>query len=228
MKIAIAIPARYNSTRLPGKSLIKLGDKTVIEHCYDCTVKSGYDTFVLTDNQEIASVIGPAAHIVPGELNNGTERVAAAEELGLFKGYTHVINVQGDQPLVDVNWIHDTVSMLREGHQVTHLYTDLQEDDIEDTSVVKLIQSQNKLMWMSRNFKYGYRGVFVYGFTRLFLQTHNKLTMPLEEQVERVEQLRWLKHGYKVAVKYVTMPDGFVDINLQKDVDKWHTIHQIE
>ena len=52
--------------------------------------------------------------------------------------------------------------------------------------------------------------------------------MPLEEQVERVEQLRWLKHGYKVAVKYVTMPDGFVDINLQKDVDKWHTIHQIE
>lgn len=226
MKVAIAIPSRYNSTRLPGKPLINLGDKSLIEHCYTCVKNTGLDTFVLTDNQNIANLIGNDAHIIPGELNNGTERVALAESMGLFSGYTHVINVQGDQPYVDPSWIHDTVSLLERGYDVTHLYTDLLPGDTEDPSVVKMIHDNKTVTWMSRDFKYGYRGVFVYGFSRRFLSSHNKLDIPLEEKVEKVEQLRWIKHGYKIGIKKVSVPTGFVDINLPKDVDTWYATNQ--
>jgi 3-deoxy-manno-octulosonate cytidylyltransferase (CMP-KDO synthetase) len=221
MKVAIAIPARYNSTRLPGKPLIKLGSKPLIRHCYDCVKEAGFDTFVLTDDIRIASVIGEDSRIVKGELMNGTERLAVAEKNNLFEGYTHVINVQGDQPFVDISWIYDTIELLKKGWEVAHLYTDLLKGDTTDSSVVKMIHDGNKVTWMSRDFKYGSRVVSIYGFSRNFLSQYDNLIIPEEEYIEKVEQLRWLKNGFDIAIKKVSVPEGFVDINLEKDVERW-------
>jgi len=216
----IAIPARLESSRLKHKLLIELDGVPVIKRCYDNVKKCGLKTFVLTDSQQIADIIGKDAHIVDGDFRNGTERIAAAEHMGMFDSYTDVINVQGDQPLVDPNWITTTINLLKTS-QIAHLYTNLKDEDKTDPSVVKLIRSGDNLLWMTRNATYGERGVSIYGYSRFFLQMHRSLEVPEEEIQENVEQLRWLKAGVKVRVDWVNVPDNFVDINTQKDVDKW-------
>jgi 3-deoxy-manno-octulosonate cytidylyltransferase (CMP-KDO synthetase) len=223
MKFVIAIPARYGSQRMPGKPLLKLGDKCLIQRCYESAKKTELDVMVLTDDKRIASVIGQDAHIISGNYRNGTERIAAATEQGLFDDYQYIINVQGDQPYIDPKWIEDIVNLFNNDQNcnIVHVYSDLQGDEIADESVPKMVHFNDTLNWISRKFNYGSRFIGIYGFTKTFLLQHNKLPVKEGEAAENCEQLRWIENGYQVKVMKVNIPKNFVDINTPKDVEKW-------
>jgi len=225
IRAVVAIPARYASTRLPGKALIDLGGKPLVKHCYDCVKSYGYDVVVLTDDKRIASVIGPDAHIVDGDIDSGTIRIVEANHQGLFDDYTHVINVQGDQPFIDKSWIEDTIEMLDQGADATQLCTDLMPGDIDDPSCTKIVHNGKTVQWISRNFRYGYRAVNIYGFTKKFLQMVRDYQMSPEEASEKVEQLRYIVNGWDYTIKHVDVPYNFVDINLPKDVERWRELN---
>lgn len=225
MRAAIAIPARFDSTRLPGKPLLDLGGKTLIRRCYECVKSAGLDTYVLTDDQRIVDEIGSDAHMITGPYNNGSERIAAAAEQGLFDNYNTVVNVQGDQPYVDPTWIDKVLTAIKKdslnSNSIAHMYSDLAEGEENDPSVVKMTIVNGEMQWASRSFTYGKRFVGVYGYSVNFLKWHNKLPVLDGENCENIEQLRWIEHGYKVRVLKTEIPDNFVDINTQNDVDKW-------
>jgi 3-deoxy-manno-octulosonate cytidylyltransferase (CMP-KDO synthetase) len=97
----VIIPARYASTRLPGKPLEKIGRKTIIEHCVDRVLEAGLKPYVATDDQRIADVV-PDYAVMTGEQPTGTDRVAEAAEIIDPEGkHEFVVNVQGDQPFLD-------------------------------------------------------------------------------------------------------------------------------
>lgn len=229
-RVAVAIPARMTSSRLPGKPIRPLGGIPLIKRCYDSVIEAGYDTFVLTDSQEIADIIRPGRCFVDTiEYRNGTERIAGWAEKGAFNDYDVVINCQGDQPWVDAEWIHKvaraTAKNHLDPHTIVHLYGELDEDEEDDPSVVKMIVSDSvpqQMMWASRSFTYGRRFVGIYGFKKAFLLRHNSLPVKEGELNENIEQLRWIENGYKVKAIPVKVPKGFVDINTQNDVEKWY------
>jgi 3-deoxy-manno-octulosonate cytidylyltransferase (CMP-KDO synthetase) len=96
----IIIPARYASTRLPGKPLEKIGKKTIIEHCVDRVLEAGLKPYVATDDQRIADVV-PDYAVMTGEQPTGTDRVAEAAEIIDPEGkHEFVINYQGDMPFL--------------------------------------------------------------------------------------------------------------------------------
>ena len=139
MTTAIMIPARYGSTRYPGKPLTMLGDKPMIQRVAEACKATGYDTYVLTDNKTIAQAAqasGVGIYIDSHDYENGTERCAGAIASRKFDEYDNFINVQGDMPDVTQEMIEKcpeiyfeitpTVSMMN----VWHL-PDFHEDWIE-------------------------------------------------------------------------------------------------
>lgn len=219
---AILIPARYGSTRFPGKPLTMLGNKTMIEHVYERCSKSGLDTFVLTDNQEIYNLI-PEGHAIIDDTpyDNGTERCAGAICHPLFSNYNFFINVQGDMPDVTYQLIY-CVLMTHNvlGYDVTTACTNLDEVAMDDPNAVKLVRSGNDALWFGRGIKgYGERHLGVYGYTRRALNTYQNLPKCVPEQVEGLEQLRWLIAKIPVGVTWVEF-EG-VEINTPNDVIDW-------
>lgn len=214
-----------NSSRLPGKPLYDFGGTTLIERCYQQALKTGIKVFVVTDSQEIKDLIGSDAHIVSGDIRNGTERLAAAAEQGVFDGFNHVINIQGDQPWFDLEWIEKLEKSIEKDptvkYEIRHLYTDLLPGEKDNPNVVKIVHSRGLMKWMSRRFNYGSRVIGIYSFSLSFLLRHNDLEVLEAEANENCEQLRWLEHGHSVKVIPVTAPNSFVDINTQSDIEKW-------
>ena len=107
---AIVIPARYDSTRFPGKPLCMLDGKTMIERVYERCKESGLDTYVLTDNMQIGGIFGWDVCWIDQtkRYENGTERCAGAIDGELLSKYDTFINVQGDMPDVTVEMIEKT------------------------------------------------------------------------------------------------------------------------
>jgi 3-deoxy-manno-octulosonate cytidylyltransferase (CMP-KDO synthetase) len=96
MTTAILIPARYNSSRLPGKMMAKLNGVPLVEHVYNRCVATGLDTYVLTDHQEIYNYLGAGRCLWTTEAENGTER--CMQVIDTVLQYDRYINVQGDMP----------------------------------------------------------------------------------------------------------------------------------
>lgn len=219
---AILIPARYGSTRFPGKPLAKLGDKTMIERVYERCAGSGIDTFVLTDNQEIYDLI-PTGHALldDGPYTNGTERCANAIRHPMFIDYDFFINVQGDMPDVTYQAIYGALTVHTvAGYDVTTVCTDLSVDDMNDRNAVKMVRSNNTALWFGRGIVgYGERHLGVYGYTRRALDTYRNLDPSTPEVAEGLEQLRWVMHQIPIGVTWVEF-DG-VEINTPEDAEKW-------
>lgn len=231
MSICIAIPVRMNSSRLPGKPLYDFGGVTLIERCYQQALKTGIKVFVITDSQEIKDLIGSDAHIVSGDIRNGTERLSKAARQGLFNRYNQIIYVQGDQPWFDPEWIEQIKKSISKDplgqFDIRHLYTDLLPGEKDNPNVVKIVHSRGLMKWMSRQFNYGSRVIGIYSFSLSFLLRHNDLEVLEAEAAENCEQLRWLEHGYSVKVIPVTAPNSFVDINTQSDIEKWRMYNSL-
>ena len=219
---AILIPARYASSRFPGKPLAKLGDLHMIQRVYQRCRESGLDTYVLTDHPMIIDLFSDNTLIVDtSNFENGTERCAGAVKKSVqLDGYDTFVNVQGDMPDITVEMIEKCAWHLR-NYPVTTVFTDMPKDKQNDPDSVKMVRAGDQALWFGRGMTgYGEWHLGVYGYRRNSLEIYPNMLVELEERVEKLEQLRWLKNGWDIGCLHVDF-DG-IEINTPEDLKSWN------
>lgn len=215
MKIAIGIPARFQSSRFPGKPLAMLAGRPMLAHVIERSLAADIGpVFVATDDERIASLAreaGVTAVLTDSQHQSGTERLAeAVREIDC----EIVVNVQGDEPLMDPQAIHSVVEPFAEepflpmatlAHPLSH------PEDLEDPNVVKVVlDARGRAMYFSRApIPYPRSGrplhalqhVGLYAYRKEFLLIYPSLSPCEAEASEQLEQLRVLHHGYDIAVQ---------------------------
>ena len=223
MKTAILIPARYASTRYPGKPLAMLDGVPMIKRVYDACIASNLPTYVLTDDVRIASVFQDTSVIIDyKDYANGTERCAGASTIDYMQKYDQFINVQGDMPDVTMEMIEKCIEQLSYNSSVSTVYTDMPKEMQDDPNSVKMISAYpSKALWFGRGLTgYGKWHLGIYGYKRHALVAYPNLKVTQEETVEQLEQLRWLKSGWKIGAQSVYF--NGVEINTPEDVEAWN------
>jgi len=217
----ILIPARYGSTRFPGKPLAMLDGVPMVKRVYDACTASKIPTYVLTDNQDIYNVIGANCLLDYREYENGTERCAGAvAKFDVLDQYKNFINVQGDMPDVTLEMIEKCIFSLKH-YPVSTVFTHMPEDKQNDPNSVKMVRAGDNALWFGRGMTgYGDWHLGVYGYKRNPLEMYSRLEVTQEEQVEKLEQLRWLKNGWQIGCLGVQY--NGVEINSPSDVEEWH------
>ena len=191
MNTAILIPARLESKRYANKMLVELDGKPMIKYVYDACVETGYDTFVVTDSMEIFSLFDAQyCWIEEKPYENGTARCAGAISSRFFKAYDTFVNVQGDMPDVTANMINQCVDWLKH-YSVSTVYTTMRKEEQDRPESVKMVRAGDKALWFGRGMTgYGDWHLGVYGYRREALELYPTLEVPIEEDVEKLEQLR--------------------------------------
>ena len=229
-KVVVVIPARYGSTRLPGKPLVSLVGKTMIQRVHDRAklAERVNRVIVATDDDRIVKAVqefGGEARMTRHDHRTGTERVAevAAHETGdIF------VNVQGDEPLLDPAAVDTAVSALLEEPQaaIATVATPIRTpSDIMDPNVCKVVLdfdenalyfSRAPIPWVRdsaghvqvRHLKH----LGLYVFRRDALLEYPTLPQGELEKIEQLEQLRWLENGWKIRVAQVEHDAISVDV----------------
>ena len=221
---AILIPARYASTRYPGKPLAMLDGVPMIKRVYDACTASKLPTYVLTDDQRIANVFQNTSVIIDdADYDNGTERCAGAIDLDYMQKYDQFINVQGDMPDVTLQMIERCVEWLQY-YPVSTVFATMPEEIQNEPNSVKMVRAGDQALWFGRGMTgYGEWHLGIYGYRRNALKLYPSLEITQEETIEQLEQLRWLKNGWQIGCSSVYFKG--VEINSPEDVDVWHTKH---
>ena len=221
MKTAILIPARYGSTRFEGKPLCMLDGVPMIKRVYDACIASKIPTYVLTDDQRIYNVVGANCIIDREEYDNGTERCAGAiKNFRQLDHYNKFINVQGDMPDVTLQMIERCVEWLKY-YPISTVWTDMPEEMQNNPDSVKMVRAGDQALWFGRGMTgYGDWHLGIYGYKREALELYSGLEVTQEEEVEKLEQLRWLKSGWQIGCSSVYFKG--TEINSPEDVDIWH------
>ena len=222
---AILIPARYESTRFPGKPLALLQGipmiRVVYEKCRKAAKEIDADVFVLTDDERIAERFSPSeVWLDDGDYLNGTERCAAFSQTKRAEQYSKFINVQGDMPDVTTDIIKYVYYNLNQ-YDITTAHTEMDPALRNDPNTVKLIEGNGKVLWCGRGLtKYGKHHLGVYGYWGYKLTGYRTLPVTAEEDIEQLEQLRWLKNGCTMGTQSVYF--NGIEINSPEDVEAWH------
>lgn len=226
MNGVIVVPARYGSTRFPGKPLVQIAGVSLIRRVYARVAKSQRATavYVATDDDRIAAhveafggrVVQPA-----GEFATGTDRIAAA--LPLIEqlepsAFEFVVNVQGDEPLIEVDAVDALIAELESGSSdIATLACPIEtEDEFHARDVVKVVSnSAGEALYFSRapigSRDTALRHVGVYAYTRAALARFVSLPQSPLERAESLEQLRALQHGFRIAVLHTSKAHLGVD-----------------
>lgn len=222
MTTAILIPARYGSSRYPGKPLTLLNGKTMIERVVLTCKSSNLDTYVLTDNKTIAmaaQAAGANVYIDSEYYENGTERCAGAIVSRKFNDYDQFVNVQGDMPDVTIEMIDKAITALH-NYPVGTVYTNMPTNKQNDPNTVKMIRAGDQALWFGRGMTgYGDWHLGVYSYKKDALQQYMNLPIPKEEHIEKLEQLRWLKNCWQIGC-YSVQFNG-IEINTPEDAEEW-------
>jgi len=213
MKIAIGIPARMGSTRFPGKPLALLAGRPMIIHVIEKAQAADLGpVFVATDDERIAEVArttGVMVCMTAPEHASGSDRLAEAVRA---MDCDVVINVQGDEPLIDPAAIRAVVQPFNEDAYLpmaTLAHPLRNPDDLYDANVVKLVtNARGRAMYFSRasipfprsGSSNALQHVGLYAYRKEFLLIYPTLSPCEAEQIEQLEQLRVLHHGYAIAV----------------------------
>ncbi|MEC4816813.1 MAG: 3-deoxy-manno-octulosonate cytidylyltransferase [Scytonema sp. PMC 1069.18] len=232
MKILAVIPARYNSTRFPGKPLAMIGDRPMVQRVYEAA-KSCPDftkVVVATDSETIANCVhqfGGEVEMTRRDHATGTDRVAEVAQR--YPNMAVVVNVQGDQPFVTGQMLSQLVSPYLEGElpNMTTLGCPLDlEIGYRDANVVKVLcDRQGKALYFSRApipyFRNsGAAPVFhhlgLYAFERNFLAQYAQMKPTPLEECEGLEQLRVLEHGF--AIRVCLTEKAVLEINTPEDL----------
>lgn len=230
----IVIPARYGSSRLPGKPLIELAGKPMVQHVWERAMDTNADEVIIaTDDQrifDVATGFGANAVMTSEAHENGTERIAeVAEKLG-WSGDTVIVNLQGDEPLIPRELIYATANSLLENADagMSSLCTPITSvEDGFDPNVVKVVMdnhgfamyfSRAPIPWDRDTYKESkdhltdvapvYRHIGMYGYRVSFLQQYASMKMTAIEKAESLEQLRALCYGIKIHMTPVDQPPG--------------------
>jgi len=217
---AILIPARYGSTRFPGKPLALLDNVPMIKRVFDAASKSGLPTYVLTDDIRIADMFEQHQVIIDlAEYENGTERCAGAVAMRTLDEFDQFINVQGDMPDVTIDMIAKAQLQLKY-YPVSTVFTNMPQEQQNDPNSVKMVRAGDQALWFGRGMTgYGLWHLGVYGYRKNSLQCFPNLQIEQEERVEKLEQLRWLKNGWQIGCSSVYY--NGVEINAPEDVIEW-------
>jgi 3-deoxy-manno-octulosonate cytidylyltransferase (CMP-KDO synthetase) len=221
----VVIPARYASTRLPGKPLLDIAGKPMVVHVAERAKESGAEeVWIATDHEAIAVAVEEAgldAVLTSADHASGTDRIAeVAVRLG-WADDTVVVNVQGDEPLISPALIGDVARQLHlhDGAAIaTACHAIHDRDSLFNPNVVKVVtDKEGYALYFSRapipyardafavgeGFPSGmtaYRHIGLYAYRTSFLKVYSGLTPAPIEQLEALEQLRALWHGYRIAV----------------------------
>jgi len=229
-QVVVVIPSRYAATRLPGKPLVNLAGKPMVQRVYEQAklAQTVHRVLVATDDQRIVDTVlafGGEARMTRSDHRTGTERIAevAAHEPGdVF------VNVQGDEPLIDPVAIDTAVAALLEDPpaQIATVATPIRHvPDIMDPNVVKtVLDFDSNALYFSRapvpwvrdtqqkvHVKY-WKHLGLYVFQREALLEYPTLPQGELEKIEQLEQLRWLENGWKIRVAEVEHDAVSVDV----------------
>jgi 3-deoxy-manno-octulosonate cytidylyltransferase (CMP-KDO synthetase) len=179
-----------------------------------------YDVFVLSDTSKVTDLFHhEAVYLDDTEYANGTERCAGAIKDPMFDNYDQFINVQGDMPDVTKQMIERCIEWLQY-YPVSTVFTDMPEEEQNNPNSVKMVNAGDQALWFGRGMTgYGKWHLGVYGYRRDALSMYSNLEVTQEEQVENLEQLRWLKNGWQIGCSSVQY--NGVEINTPEDVKKW-------
>lgn len=226
MKILGIIPARYKSTRFEGKPLVDIKGKSMIQRVWEQVKKSPLisDVIVATDDDRIFNhVLNFDGKAVMTNKNHqsGTDR--CFEALKKVSGdFDCVINIQGDEPLIDENYINKVAHLLQNGAEVATLAHPIIEDlEVENPNKVKVVfTNENKALYFSRsripfnrnNSESKYFGhIGIYGYQSKVLKQITKLKPSKLELTESLEQLRWLENDFPIHIDIVEKPSFGID-----------------
>lgn len=224
MKFIAIIPARYASTRFPGKPLAKLGDKTVIQRVYEQVTKQITDAYVATDDQRIYDHVaswGGKVVMTRTDHKSGTDRIEEAmEKIEMTDGtYDVVINVQGDEPFIQPEQIEEICRCfddantqiatlgIRFGNDITAIQNPNSPKIVVDRkgfamyfsrSVIPFCRGKEQETWGTA-FPY-LKHIGMYAYRREVLREVTNLPQSPLEIAESLEQLRWLENGYRIKV----------------------------
>lgn len=219
MTTAILIPARINSSRFPRKMLAELNGTPLIQHVFNQCWNAGYETYVLTDSQEIASIL-PSKRVImtSADHENGTSR--CMEVIDEVLQYDRYINVQGDMPDITPK-ILLKVELELQKSDVSTAYTTMDFNLRNDPNTVKLVHTRGRAHWFLRAaLQYGDHHLGVYGYNREAKIMYSTSVKFPEEDLEKLEQLRWIQNGIKVGV--VEVDFNGIEINTPDDLKEWH------
>ncbi|GLO57633.1 hypothetical protein PPUJ20066_36690 [Pseudomonas putida] len=220
-RVAIVIPARYGSTRLPGKPLADIAGKPMVQHVYERAeeVSNAHIVVVATDDERVATAVrafGGKCVMTSPDHPSGTDRLA--EVMGEIDADIY-INLQGDEPLVRPADIEKLASgmLTNKGVNIGTLCHSIDSDEAENPNTVKVVLASNgNALYFSRSLiPYARDGesasylkhVGVYAYRREVLADYSKLSQPMMEHAEKLEQLRLLSAGYCIRA-YEVEPTG--------------------
>ena len=218
MKTIAIIPARYNSTRFPGKPLALILGKPMIQWVYESVSQTNVldDIIVATDDQRIIDCVdrfGGRAIMTRSTHECGSDRLAECVDLLNLEDEDIVLNIQGDEPLINPNMIVDLVSIFEDPSVYMGTLKKIieKQEELDDPNVVKIITNVNQdAIYFSRycipfernSIKTDhYKHIGVYGYKTWFLKKYSKMSRTRLEIAESLEQLRAIENGLKIRVK---------------------------
>lgn len=233
------IPARYASTRFPGKPLVDIGGKTMIQRVYEQAKKCQNlaDVVVATDDKRIFDHVtgfGGKAVMTADTHPSGTDR--CAEVALMHPEYEVIINIQGDEPFINPEQIDKVAGCFTEaGTQLATLIKQINTtEELYNLSTPKVIINTNQeAIYFSRspiphvrgqepqNWLYHhiyYKHIGIYGYKSDVLQQITRLPVSSLEKAESLEQLRWLENGYRIKTALTDMESHAVDV--PEDLEK--------
>lgn len=239
MNSLCVIPARYESTRLPGKPLREIAGKPMIVRVYERAKLAKYmtDVIVATDDERIKNAVenaGGVAVLTRKDHKTGTDRLA--EVANKYNNIDIIINVQGDEPLIDPKIIDNLAKLFEEDEnlQMATVKTEIKnEEDMKNPNNVKVVTDKNGYaLYFSRSLlpyprKEGiskvYKHIGIYAYRRDFLLKYAKMPSAPLEETESLEQLRVLENGHKIKV--IETDKEFVGVDTEEDLKKVNEIY---
>lgn len=223
MRVIGIIPARYGSTRFPGKPLAMIGSKTMIHRTYEQVLKSTLNAAVVaTDDQRIYDeVLGFGGKVVMtrADHQSGTDR--CREALDLVGGdYDAVVNIQGDEPFIDPRQIDQVAELIRRDDTCLATLAKRITDPsrLDNPNVVKVVfDREGNALYFSRQPIDHYQHIGIYAYKADTLRTIAAMPMGRLERTERLEQLRWLENGLHIRVAVTEVQDN-ISIDTPQDL----------
>ncbi len=242
MKILGIIPARYASTRFPGKPLTIINGKSMIQRVYEQALKAEMlnDVVVATDDDRIYDAVlsfGGKVVMTSSEHKSGTDRCAEVVKT-INDKYEAVVNIQGDEPFINPEQINQIASLIsQKDSQIASLCKPIKDaDELFDNNVVKVVfDIKGNALYFSRhtipfmrnvenearswmNSHTFYKHIGIYAYKTDVLEQISQLTQSELEMSESLEQLRWLENSYRIIMG-ITEYESY-SIDTPRDVEK--------
>lgn len=241
MKFIAIIPARYASTRFPGKPLADMGGKPMIQRVYEQVKRAVHDVCVATDDSRIFETVkafGGKAVMTSTEHRSGTDRIQEAySKIG--EGFDVVINVQGDEPFIQPEQIESLKECFdSKDVELATLVKPFKKEDGFDVlfnpnspkvvinkkseaiyfsrSIVPYIRDAHHTEWLDKHTFYKHIGMYAYRVD--VLKEITQLPQSLLEKAESLEQLRWIENGYRIRVGYTDVET--IGIDTPEDMER--------